>query len=57
MAEQLAGLKSSFVLSLNDVPEIRETFAGFTIERVETTYTVGRDRAQKVGEVLISGPV
>jgi len=55
MAERLARLKGRFILSLNDRPEVRETFAGFTIEGVETTYSIaGGDNAQRAGEVIIS---
>ncbi|MDL2172061.1 DNA adenine methylase [Asaia sp. HumB] len=58
LATILAGLKGRFILSLNDRPEVRETFAAFKIESVETSYSVaaaakGRGR---VGEVLISKP-
>lgn len=43
-------------LSLNDVPAVREIFATFTIESVETTYTiVGQGKASAAREVLISG--
>ena len=56
MAEQLAGLKGRFVLSINDVPEIRQTFARFTLTPVETTYTigVGNDSRGARGELIIS---
>jgi DNA adenine methylase len=56
LAEQLAGIKGGFLLSLNDTPGVREVFDRFNIEAVETTYTVGAGAsAQKAGEVLISG--
>ena len=35
----LGGIKGKFLLSLNDVPEIRETFSTFTFEPVETRYS------------------
>ena len=35
MAELLRGLKGRFLLSLNDVPEVRRLFAAFAIEGVE----------------------
>lgn len=58
LAEALAGLRGRFLLSLNDVPEVRRIFGRFQIEAVETTYSVagpaGAGRG-KVGEVLISG--
>lgn len=41
MAKQLAGMQGKFLLSINDVPEIREIFAAFEIEAVETTYSIG----------------
>ena len=53
MAAVLAGLKGRFLLSLNDVPEVRRTFAGFTVEEVSTTYGIS-GVAQRVGELLIS---
>jgi len=56
MAEQLGAIKGQFLMSVNDVPEIRELFGQFQIEAVETTYTIGRTSKSraKVGEVLIS---
>jgi DNA adenine methylase len=54
LAERLAGIKGKFLLSLNDTPSVREVFGRFTIEAVETTYTVGAGAsAQKAGEVFI----
>lgn len=48
MAEQLASLKGRFILSLNDRPEVREIFAGFDIEAVETRYSRKPDAAREV---------
>jgi DNA adenine methylase len=57
MADLLRGLQGRFILSLNDHPAVREIFAGFVIEAVQTTYTVcGPARAKKGGEVLITAP-
>lgn len=58
MAELLGRIKGTFLLSLNDRPEVRDTFADFDIEAVETTYTIGAasDGTQRVGEVLITKP-
>lgn len=47
LAGQLRGLKGAFILSLNDLPEVRETFEGFPMEAVETTYSVARKKAAK----------
>lgn len=55
MAELLAGLQGRFILSLNDHPDVRAIFAGFQIEEVQTTYSIGgNDNAKKVGELIIS---
>jgi DNA adenine methylase len=42
LAEQLAGIRGSFILSINDTPEIREVFGRFELEEVETTYSLAR---------------
>ncbi|WP_171182411.1 DNA adenine methylase, partial [Ruegeria sp. HKCCD8929] len=56
MATQLSDIRGKFLMSINDVPEIRETFAGFRITSVETTYTVGKtkDARGARAELLIS---
>ncbi len=55
MAELLAGIKGTFILSLNDRPEVRRIFKAFNIYKVKTTYTIaGNGKAKPVGEVLIS---
>lgn len=53
LADQLAGIKGKFLMSLNDNEGVRETFARFHIMAVETTYTIGA-KASRAGEVLIS---
>jgi len=52
MAERLKGLKGQFLLSLNDVPQVRELFADFRIAPIQTTYC-SRKIAQDVSELLI----
>ena len=58
LSAQLAGVKGRFLLSINDVPEIRDLFSWARIDAVTTTYSIGTrtgstgDRA----ELLISGP-
>ncbi|MGB0747201.1 MAG: DNA adenine methylase [Magnetospiraceae bacterium] len=50
----LSNLKGRFIMSLNDHPEVRNLFDEFTIEEVETTYSVGGGKHIKgVTEVLI----
>jgi DNA adenine methylase len=59
MARQLAGIAGQFILSINDTPFIRETFAGFRIDEVLTTWTVSSassGRAMKVTELIIRSP-
>lgn len=54
MAERLGRLKGRFILSINDVPEMRETFARFAIEPVELSYGVqGGQRPAK--ELIVWG--
>ena len=58
MAEQLRGLRGRWLLSINDVPEIRALFSLAAIQEVQTTYTIaggGKGRAART-ELLISPP-
>ncbi len=55
MAERLRQLKGRFILSINDVPEIRETFAGFAMEEAELNYQVSRGRQTPAKELIVSG--
>ena len=54
MESILSAISGRFILSLNDRPEVRETFKRFTIEAVKTTYTIGSKGSKRVGEVIIS---
>ncbi|MGO1161747.1 DNA adenine methylase [Brucella sp. C7-11G] len=55
MAERLTRISGRFILSINDVPEIRSIFSAFIIDRVALTYTAGGGgKAKPVREVLIS---
>ena len=57
LAEALRGIQGRFVMSINDVPEIRDVFSWAQIEPVSTTYTIGNHggRGQERAELLISG--
>jgi DNA adenine methylase len=57
MAKVLGGLRGRFILSINDVPQIRRIFAGFTLRPVRLTYTVS-DRSNRAAarELIITGP-
>lgn len=46
-----------FLLSLNDTPGVRETFAGLAMQEIDTTYTMATaatGAGKRVGELLIS---
>ena len=56
--QQLAALARSIhgrmIISINDVPDMRQTFAGLQQQRVEITYSVGRPgQRPKMGELII----
>lgn len=54
IAEQLRALKGRAVVSLNDHPEMRRIFAGFQVETLDITYTVGGvDHAADRRELVI----
>ncbi len=53
LSDQLANLKGKFILSINDVPEIRRTFKDYRIKEVQTAYCT-RKVSQAVQEHLIS---
>jgi DNA adenine methylase len=58
LADVLAGIKGRFIMSLNAVPGVFETFAAFHIEEVDCTYSVGGGGNSKaVKEVIISSVI
>ncbi len=54
LAILLGDIKGKFIMSLNDVPEIRAVFANFNIEAVQTTYSLARHNRTKAGELIIT---
>lgn len=56
MATQLGTMQGRFILSINDVPEIRTIFAAFKIDEVKTTYTIANrtEGSNDRAELLIS---
>jgi len=54
MAKRLAGLKGKFVLSLNDVPEVRRIFKQFKFREIDLHYTAQKIAGRRYREVLIS---
>lgn len=57
LAEQLAEIAGRFILSLNDTPGVRQVFARFAIQEVDTSWTIGtRSGAEsRVRELIITG--
>jgi DNA adenine methylase len=47
LAAVLEALQGRFIMTLNDVPAVRQTFAGFRMEPVALTYTVARKAGPK----------
>lgn len=59
MAEQLAGIRGQFILSINATPFIRETFSAFDIEEVETTWSLSARTSAgplRAKELIIRNP-
>jgi DNA adenine methylase len=54
LAERLQKLRGKFVLSLNDVPEVRALFRRFHIQGVELSYTAQKVSGRRYREVLIT---
>jgi len=52
MARALARLKSAFIMSINNVPEIRELFAAFNIIEIDVRYSCSSDN-NHIGKELI----
>lgn len=54
LSELLTSVSSKWLLSINDVEEIRQLFKAFKISEVETSYQMaGADRKKRVKELLI----
>lgn len=55
MARRLSRLKGRFLMSINDVQEIRETFKGFAFQEVELLYSVSGGKGTKARELVVGG--
>lgn len=53
LTAQLKRLKGKFVLSLNDVPEVRQLFAAFEIQSVQLAYSSQKKAGNRYAEVII----
>ncbi len=54
LADRLRKLRGKFVLSLNDVPEVRELFSGFWSREIEIAYTAQRKAGKRFQELVIT---
>jgi DNA adenine methylase len=55
LAEQLAGIRGQFILSINDTPGARAVFSRFNIQAVDVTYTISAGtNSVRVGELIIA---
>ena len=56
LAQLLGAGRAQFILSINDTPEIRATFADFYMRAIDTTWSIGTLSADDMrrGELLIS---
>ena len=57
LADLLRAVRGRFIVSINDVPQAHRLFDGFSIEPVETTYSIsGRHGSCRARELIITGP-
>lgn len=54
LAAQLRRIKGKFLLSINDVPQIREIFNGFQMREIQLRYSVNRNNMTPADELLIA---
>lgn len=55
MAQQLSTIEGKFLLSLNDRPEVRSLFSGFSMYEVSLIYSIGGgDKSVQASELIIS---
>jgi DNA adenine methylase len=54
-AKRLRRLKGTFVLSINDLPDVRKVFADFKLAPVSLTYTITGGRGTPAKELIIAG--
>ncbi len=53
LRDLLAAIEGKFILSINDMPEIRELYKGFHVEKADTMYTSSKNGNKRVSELLI----
>uniref|UniRef100_UPI003F7305B0 DNA adenine methylase n=1 Tax=Shinella sp. TaxID=1870904 RepID=UPI003F7305B0 len=52
MAERLKRLQGAFILSINDRPEVRSTFAVFDLEEANLNYTIAGGKGTTARELI-----
>jgi hypothetical protein len=56
LAARLSEIAGKFLLSVNDVSEMREAFTRFGIESAATRYTASGCKGIDVAEIVVTGP-
>jgi DNA adenine methylase len=54
LEERLRSIKGKFVMSLNNVPQVRKLFRRYTIREIDLAYSVSRAARKRSTEVLIT---
>lgn len=54
LSERLTNIRGKFILSLNDVPEVRQLFRRFHLHKVQLHYTAQKRSGRRFREVLIT---
>jgi DNA adenine methylase len=54
LAGALRGIRGGFIMTVNDVPELRGMFAWASIETAELTYSVGASNGKPAREIIIT---
>ncbi len=55
LARRLRRLKGTFILSINDLPEVREVFSDFRLAPVSLTYSVNGGKGTPAKELIVTG--
>jgi len=54
LADALAGIKSEFILSINDYVQMRRVFKAFKQRPVQLTYNASKNEVIKAREILVT---
>lgn len=53
LADSMARMEGTLILSINDHPDIRRVFAGYPMQSIDIAYTVGGGRGTQAKELII----